>query len=243
MLLHKSKFCALSNSFTLPPTLFVYLIAVTGLLVFSLLLPAAMGFAHGKPSIVEAWDWKNILFVVLIFFALSQYRITRWFVALPLILIFGLYMPAGLLYGKPSLIVSIAVLQTNPAEAGEFLTNIPWQVFAGVIGLLTSGFIGVFYSSKIRVSAKIILGIGVASFIIGEMISFGSAVNSKAIQTVYFFRLLRPSVIDGYAALKEEEKLGTPSWQIASVKPRYKPMSSLLVKANGAITHLFTVIH
>lgn len=222
MLLHKSKFCALSNSFTLPPTLFVYLIAVTGLLVFSLLLPAAMGFAHGKPSIVEAWDWKNILFVVLIFFALSQYRITRWFVALPLILIFGLYMPAGLLYGKPSLIVSIAVLQTNPAEAGEFLTNIPWQVFAGVIGLLASGFIGVFYSSKIRVSAKIILGIGVASFIIGEMISFGSAVNSKAIQTVYFFRLLRPSVIDGYAALKEEEKLGTPSWQIASVKPRYK---------------------
>ena len=130
------------------------------------------------------------------FLCLSQYRITRWFVALPLILIFGLYMPAGLLYGKPSLIVSIAVLQTNPAEAGEFLTNIPWQVFAGVIGLLASGFIGVFYSSKIRVSAKIILGIGVASFIIGEMISFGSAVNSKAIQTVYFFRLLRPSVID-----------------------------------------------
>lgn len=130
MLLHKSKFCALSNSFTLPPTLFVYLIAVTGLLVFSLLLPAAMGFAHGKPSIVEAWDWKNILFVVLIFFALSQYRITRWFVALPLILIFGLYMPAGLLYGKPSLIVSIAVLQTNPAEAGEFLTNIPWGRFS-----------------------------------------------------------------------------------------------------------------
>ena len=65
MLLHKSKFCALSNSFTLPPTLFVYLIAVTGLLVFSLLLPAAMGFAHGKPSIVEASLSVKITFATL----------------------------------------------------------------------------------------------------------------------------------------------------------------------------------
>ena len=89
-----------------------------------------MGLTYGDHTLREFWDWKNILFVILTLFTLSQWKISRWFIAIPLVLIFGCYLPAGILYGKPSILVAIALMQTTPAETQEFLMNTPWQLFA-----------------------------------------------------------------------------------------------------------------
>ena len=78
-------------------------IAIAGALIFALMLPAAMGLTYGDHTLREFWDWKNILFVILTLFTLSQWKISRWFIAIPLVLIFGCYLPAGILYGKPSI--------------------------------------------------------------------------------------------------------------------------------------------
>ena len=66
-----------------------WLIAIAGALIFALMLPAAMGLTYGDHTLREFWDWKNILFVILTLFTLSQWKISRWFVAIPLVLIFG----------------------------------------------------------------------------------------------------------------------------------------------------------
>lgn len=100
-------------------------IAIAGALIFALMLPAAMGLTYGDHTLREFWDWKNILFVILTLFTLSQWKISRWFIAIPLVLIFGCYLPAGILYGKPSILVAIALMQTTPAETQEFLMNTP----------------------------------------------------------------------------------------------------------------------
>ncbi len=111
-------------------------IAIAGALIFALMLPAAMGLTYGDHTLREFWDWKNILFVILTLFTLSQWKISRWFIAIPLVLIFGCYLPAGILYGKPSILVAIALMQTTPAETQEFLMNTPWQLFAEAIGFI-----------------------------------------------------------------------------------------------------------
>lgn len=64
-----------------------WLIAIAGALIFALMLPAAMGLTYGDHTLREFWDWKNILFVILTLFTLSQWKISRWFVAIPLVLI------------------------------------------------------------------------------------------------------------------------------------------------------------
>ena len=114
-------------------------IAIAGALIFALMLPVAMGLTYGDHTLREFWDWKNILFVILTLFTLSQWKISRWFIAIPLVLIFGCYLPAGILYGKPSILVAIALMQTTPAETQEFLMNTPWQLFAEAIGFIFAG--------------------------------------------------------------------------------------------------------
>lgn len=79
-----------------------WLIAIAGALIFALMLPAAMGLTYGDHTLREFWDWKNILFVILTLFTLSQWKISRWFVAIPLVLIFGCYLRPAFCTGSPA---------------------------------------------------------------------------------------------------------------------------------------------
>lgn len=52
----------------------------------------------------------------------------------------ALYFPARFLYGAPSLTIATSVTYTNLHEAIEFITNIPYYLYAGSVFILLFGF-------------------------------------------------------------------------------------------------------
>ena len=120
-----------------PP--FAAAVGIAFAVAFALFLPAAAGFTYGGHSLQEFWDWKNIVLTVLALFLLGVWKPVRLAIGFPLVAILALYLPAGILYGNPSILVAMALLQTNPTEAGEFLTNIPLRIYAEAAGFFLLG--------------------------------------------------------------------------------------------------------
>lgn len=199
-----------------------WLIAIAGALIFALMLPAAMGLTYGDHTLREFWDWKNILFVILTLFTLSQWKISRWFVAIPLVLIFGCYLPAGILYGKPSILVAIALMQTTPTETREFLMNTPWQLFAEAIGFIFAGLAAVHFFGQVKIPRKTGFVTGLAACAIAWFMSYGSGKTYEQIQTASFFHSFGTTMWYSAEELREEANALPPSWQVTSAEPQYK---------------------
>ena len=197
-------------------------IAIAGALIFALMLPAAMGLTYGDHTLREFWDWKNILFVILTLFTLSQWKISRWFIAIPLVLIFGCYLPAGILYGKPSILVAIALMQTTPAETQEFLMNTPWQLFAEAIGFIFAGLAAIHFFGQVKIPRKTGFVTGLAACAIAWFVSYGSGKTYDQIQTASFFHSFGTTMWYSAEELREEANALPPSWKVTSAEPQYK---------------------
>ncbi|MCP1105230.1 phosphoethanolamine transferase [Serratia nevei] len=85
--------------------------------ITALILIKAMGYGGGKGI--------DILFIALTLLLLSAHSLTRYGLIIPFILLCALYAPVGAIYGSPSVAVVSALLQTNRAEASEFLHALP----------------------------------------------------------------------------------------------------------------------
>jgi len=97
----------------------------------------AMGYGGAKGI--------DILFIVLTLLLLSAISLTRYFLVIPYILLCTLYAPVGEIYRSPSVAVILALLQTNSAEAYEFLHTIPTSFSLLLLTTLLILFALVFY--------------------------------------------------------------------------------------------------
>ena len=193
---------------------------------FALLLPAAAGFTYGGHSLREFWDWKNIVLTVIALFLLGVWKPVRLAIGFPIVAILALYLPAGILYGKPSILVAMALLQTNPAEAGEFLTNIPLRIYAeaagffllGAAALIAAGRTGLRKSTEGTVAA---VAVGVSIFL-GWQMSYGSGLDYSEIRPADFFYRLGTTAWYSFEELREERSAPPPTWKVSGSRPRYR---------------------
>ncbi|WP_232096116.1 phosphoethanolamine transferase [Serratia rubidaea] len=105
---------------------FLYIIA-------SVVLIYALGY-HGAKGI-------DILLMLLILLTLPTIPLLRYLLVIPFFILCAIYFPIGYIYGKPSVSVISALMQTNKLEAHEFLLSMPVTCYLLpilVIALLTA---------------------------------------------------------------------------------------------------------
>lgn len=202
------------------PWLWAAVIAL--LAAYSLLLPAALGYCWGGAKLWKSWSWINLLVPALALLILSQHRLTRWLVAIPAVAIAALYLPAGILYGKPNILVSVALLQTNPAEAAEFASITPPWIFAASAGLLVLGLLAVFACKRLRLSADLscCLVIALSAAVVFQV--WGLKQEPKTIQLFEFGKGFGTAAWAGAEELREEAKAPDPDWKDVTASPRYR---------------------
>lgn len=130
--------------------------------------------------------------------------------------------PAGILYGKPSILVAIALMQTTPAETREFLMNTPWQLFAEAIGFIFAGLAAVHFFGQVKIPRKTGFVTGLAACAIAWFMSYGSGKTYEQIQTASFFHSFGTTMWYSAEELREEANALPPSWQVTSAEPQYK---------------------
>ncbi len=192
-------------------------------LLFSLVLPAAFGFTFGGQPLKNALEWQNVLFAAALLFAFSSWKPSRLLLALPFILAAAAYYPAAVLYGKPNFLIAIALLQTTPSEAGEFLSNTPWRLFAEAAGILLLGLAAVWAVRRSPFRKTL----GQCAFAAALVLAFSLCYDGKTyklqpLQSGNFLWSLAENAWSGYSELKTEAEAPAPDWKIAAVHPRYR---------------------
>ena len=195
------------------------LIAATA---FSLLLPYAMGYCYGGHAVTEFWDWRNVILPVLAIVILSQHWISRWFLAIPALLCACAYLPAGILYGRPNILVAMALLQTNAAEAAEFLSNTPWRILLAAVGLLALGVLAIALCKRLRLHSDHVCYLIIAAALIVVQLVYGQQQPPENIRMVEFGKGLGQTFWSTAEELREERNAPPPDWKIQSVRPAYQ---------------------
>lgn len=199
-----------------------WLAAMVLLAAYALLLPAAMGYCHGGAILTDAWSVINLIIPSLALLILSQRRISRWLIAIPFVAAAGLYLPAGLIYGKPSILISVAVLQTNPTEASEFISiTSPW-IFVAAAGLLALGLATIQAAKRLQLNGDAICCLIIALSIATTFQIYGFKKGLESIQVVEFTKKLALASWHGAMELREEAHAPAPSWKSVSAAPKYR---------------------
>lgn len=102
-------------------------------IITSVVLIYALGY-HGAKGI-------DILLMLLILLTLPTIPLLRYLLVIPFFILCAIYFPIGYIYGKPSVSVISALMQTNKLEAHEFLLSMPVTCYLLpilVIALLTA---------------------------------------------------------------------------------------------------------
>ena len=188
----------------------------------SLLLPYAMGYCYGGHPVTEFWDWRNILLPVMAIVILSQHWISRWLLAIPALICACAYLPAGILYGKPNILVAMALLQTNVSEATEFLENTPGRILLAAAGLLVLGLAAIALCKRLRLHSDHVCYLIIAAALIVVQLVYGQQQSADSIRMVEFGKQLGQTFWSTAEELREERNAPPPDWKIASAKPAYR---------------------
>ncbi|WP_182853130.1 sulfatase-like hydrolase/transferase [Arsenophonus endosymbiont of Aleurodicus floccissimus] len=93
--------------------------------------------------------------IVALLIVINQLRIIYSGFIIIFTIIAALYFPIRLLYGTPPLTIAISVTYTNLNEAIEFISNIPYYLYAGSLFILLFGFFCTTFKLKISNKTKI----------------------------------------------------------------------------------------
>lgn len=192
------------------------------LAAYAALLPAAMGWCHGSARPWETLSWIDAALPAAAILLLSQYALTRWLVAIPAVLALGAYLPAGILYGKPNILVSVALLQTTAGEAAEFLSITPFRILAAGAGMIILGLaaIGAAKRLKLNGDAACLLLIAICAAVTFRIEAEGK--KPESIQLVAFAKDFGTSAWAGAVELHAEAKAPAPDWKGVTAAPRYR---------------------
>lgn len=201
---------------------FTDILGVAALVGFALMMPYAFGLTFGGHHLKELWDWKNVVFIFLTFFTMSRWRLTRWLIAVPAVIFLAAYLPTGIVYGKPNVMVTIAALQTTPEESLEFIATTPWKLWSKAVLLLILGIIGLHFTARIKGSRYLPLFTGVAAVAIAFSAMHWHIGNIEKVQLFSFLNSLKASVTEAATELHAEANAEPPTWEITGVDPKYK---------------------
>ncbi|MCG5031652.1 phosphoethanolamine transferase [Mesosutterella sp. OilRF-GAM-744-9] len=189
---------------------------------FNLVLPAAMGYSHSGDMPWKSLDPVNFLVPVLALLILSQHWLTRRLIAIPAVAAAALYFPAGMLYGRPNILISVALLQTNPAEAAEFASNTPPWLFLGTAGMLVLGLAAIRVCRNLQLRAAPVCCCAIALAAAVWIQTYGRGRDLDSIQAVGFAKDLAVSAWSGAQELRDEASAPEPSWADVTAKPRFQ---------------------
>uniref|UniRef100_A0A3B0M158 Phosphoethanolamine transferase OpgE n=1 Tax=Arsenophonus endosymbiont of Trialeurodes vaporariorum TaxID=235567 RepID=A0A3B0M158_9GAMM len=123
-----------------------FLLKISLLIILFSLIHYAMGY---PPRINYTAGIVALLIVI------NQLRIIYSGFIIIFTIIAALYFPIRLLYGTPSLTIATSVSYTNLNEAIEFISNIPYYLYAGSLFILLFGFFCTTFKLKIGNKTKI----------------------------------------------------------------------------------------
>ncbi|ALE20824.1 phosphoethanolamine transferase [Proteus mirabilis] len=110
----------------------IYVVPIALLLISSKLMTIGVG---GESSV------NDVVLLTILIIVLSSSRKAFYFIALPIVLLYALYTPIGITFGKPTYQYIASLFATDLLESGEFLYQIPlinWFCAIAIIILIFS---------------------------------------------------------------------------------------------------------
>lgn len=175
-------------------------------IISSVVLTYSLGY-HGAKGI-------DILLMLLILLTLPSILLLRYLLVIPLFILSAIYFPIGYIYGKPSISVVSALLQTNKLEAHEFLLSMPTACYLLPVLVIALLIALNHYSWKKSTSLKKRLPCWLLLILI--VLVYGTTNNLHKLKLTDYFI----SIFTGYRDYQEQiaqldmAYVGAPGWQV-----------------------------
>ncbi|WP_237162862.1 phosphoethanolamine transferase [Serratia symbiotica] len=175
----------------------------------AIILCRAMGYGGAKGI--------DILFIALTLLLLSAISLTRYLLVIPYILLCALYAPVGEMYGSPSVAVISALLQTNSAEANEFLHTIPASCYLLPLATLLILFALNFFIWRHTISIKSILSLSMIFIIVVVARTISGGVQSIKLPDFFLSAYSSLNQYHQQIADLEATTMKQPDWVVSTM--------------------------
>ncbi|MBF1995361.1 sulfatase-like hydrolase/transferase, partial [Serratia symbiotica] len=159
----------------------------------------------------------DILFIALTLLLLSAISLTRYLLVIPYILLCALYAPVGEMYGSPSVAVISALLQTNSAEANEFLHTIPASCYLLPLATLLILFALNFFIWRHTISIKSILSLSMIFIIVVVARTISGGVQSIKLPDFFLSAYSSLNQYHQQIADLEATTMKQPDWVVSTM--------------------------